>query len=676
VNLRGAAPTIGHSDRTDDHRTDIDGLRAIAVLLVILHHYSVPGFRGGFVGVDVFFVISGFLIAAHIDADIRAGRFSLVAFYERRIRRILPALFAMYALVLLVGALVLFAPDLRFLSRIGAYVIPFLANLALYRNAGIYGGQFADQVVLLHTWSLAVEEQFYLCFPLLMLGITVFCRGRYAIVLWVLGLISLAACIVAVRLSPLAAFYLAPFRAWELLAGALLALGKFCPPRTAWVRTGLALLGLTLIAVADWFLSTDSPYPSELTLLPCAGAVLVLHATCDRHSAVGAALGNSITRAVGLWSYSLYLVHWPLLLLVKYYAFDPLAVTTRCVLLASTLLLGALSWRYVEQPFRGPRALLDRPGLFIAAGLAAVTLLGATLALQHASDPRHYNNVNRIRFPSETAPRTGCSADSLGIFQGESCILGDPTTPVSTIVWGDSHVAALLPAIDAAFLRHHESAIFARSGCAALVGVYASGHTPGQTAAMRNWMDAAGIGPAAACRRRNAAVLDWIIQRRFTTVILGGHWVVNTDARFNSVLTDAQSPMNDGSRNEEVFARGLTRLLVELRQANARVFLLEDVPEYSFSVPYALASVRRLDLRRDLGMTRNAYDAQQQSVSRIFMSLQRQYGLRILKPQDTLCNGGRCAVAHGENPLYRDGEHLATTGALAVEPVFDAVFNP
>ena len=155
--MRGAAPTIGHSDRTDDHRTDIDGLRAIAVLLVILHHYSVPGFRGGFVGVDVFFVISGFLIAAHIDADIRAGRFSLVAFYERRIRRILPALFAMYALVLLVGALVLFAPDLRFLSRIGAYVIPFLANLALYRNAGIYGGQFADQVVLLHTWSLAVD---------------------------------------------------------------------------------------------------------------------------------------------------------------------------------------------------------------------------------------------------------------------------------------------------------------------------------------------------------------------------------------------------------------------------------------------------------------------------------------------------------------------------------------
>src|SRR5262249_42972006 len=153
--LQVPATNVGRPDRTSTYRPDIDGLRAIAVLLVILYHYGVPGFGGGFIGVDIFFVISGYLIAAHIAAELRAGRFSLLSFYERRMRRILPALFVMYALVLAAGALVLFPPDLRFLTAIGAYVVPFLANFALFRNAGAYGGQFADQVVLLHTWSLA-----------------------------------------------------------------------------------------------------------------------------------------------------------------------------------------------------------------------------------------------------------------------------------------------------------------------------------------------------------------------------------------------------------------------------------------------------------------------------------------------------------------------------------------
>jgi peptidoglycan/LPS O-acetylase OafA/YrhL len=676
VSFTGAAPITSRRDRAADYRTDIDGLRAISVLLVILHHYGVPGFRGGFVGVDVFFVISGFLIAAHIDAEIRAGRFSLLAFYERRIRRILPALFAMYALVLLAGTIVLFPPDLRFLSRIGAYVVPFLANLALYRNAGAYGGQFADQVVLLHTWSLAVEEQFYLFFPVLMLAIAALCRARYAIVLWPLALLSLAACIIEVRCYPQAAFYLAPFRAWELLAGALLALGKFAPPRTAGMRTGAALLGLVLIAVADGFLSTDSPYPGELTLLPCLSAVLILYAACDRNSAAGALLSHGIVRRIGLWSYSLYLVHWPLLLLARYYAFDPLDLATRCVLLGATLLLGALSWRYVEQPFRGPNALLDRRGLFAVAAVSGIALIGATVAIHRATDPRRYDNVDRIRFPSESGAQVACHLSSLEMTQVPPCILGDRSTPVRTAVWGDSHVGAMLPAINSAFMRHHEAAQFVKGGCAALLGVYPRERAPGQPRAVRSWMDAAGIGHGVTCERHNADVLSWIIQQRFTTVIMGGHWIANTEARFSGVLTDAQSPDNDGADNAEVFARGLARLLAELQRAHVRVFLLEDVPEYPYSVPYGLASARRLDLHRDLGTSRAAYEVQQRSVTQLFRQFQQQYGLRILKPQDILCSGGRCAIARGEAPFYRDNEHLATTGAMTVEPIFDAIFAP
>ncbi|HEV2701284.1 MAG TPA: acyltransferase family protein [Steroidobacteraceae bacterium] len=674
--MTGAAPITSPRGRTSDYRPDIDGLRAIAVLLVVLYHYGVPGFRGGFVGVDVFFVISGFLITAHIAADLRAGRFSLLAFYERRIRRILPALFVMYGLVLLAGTVVLFPPELRFLSRIGAYVVPFLANFALYRNAGMYGGQFADQVVLLHTWSLAVEEQFYLFFPVLMLAIAALCRTRYAAVLWPLALISFAACVVAVRFFPLAAFYLAPFRAWELLAGALLALGQFAPPRIAGMRTAAALVGLALIAIADLVLSIDSPYPSELTLLPCLGAVLILHATCDRGSAPGALLCHGVLRRIGLWSYSLYLVHWPLLLLAKYYAFDPLSVTARIVLLGATLLLAALSWRYVEQPFRGANALLSRRGLFAVASVSGLALMGATVAIEHATDPRRYDSVDRIRFPSEIGPEVACHTSSLEASQGPPCIVGDRSVPVSTVVWGDSHAAAMLPAIDSTFMRHHQAALYVKGGCAALEGVYPRERAPGQTAAMRAWMDGIGMGHGVKCEQGNAAALNWIIQQRITTVILGGHWIANTEARFMSVLTDDQDPGNDGAHNAEVFARGLGRLLADLQRAQVRVYLLDDVPLYSFSIPYGLAAARRLDLRRDLGLTRSEYEAQQRSATRLFMKLQAQYGLRILKPQDVLCNSDHCAVAHGEAPLYRDNEHLSITGAMTVEPVFEAVFGP
>jgi peptidoglycan/LPS O-acetylase OafA/YrhL len=667
------APSTTRRDHSD-YRSDIDGLRALAVLLVILHHYSVPGFRGGFVGVDVFFVISGFLIAAHIDADIRAGRFSLRAFYERRIRRILPALFVMYTLVVLVGTMLLFPPDLRFLTHIGAYVVPFLANLALYRNAGVYGGQFADQVVLLHTWSLAVEEQFYLVFPLLMLGIATLCRARYAIVLWPLALISFAVCVVAVRFSPLAAFYLAPFRAWELLTGALLALGKYTPPRTARLRNAEASIGLVLIAIADGFLSTDSPYPSELTLLPCGGAALILHAACDIRGLPGTLLCNAVVRRIGLWSYSLYLVHWPLLLLAKYYAFDPLAISTRCLLLVATLLLGAVSWRYVEQPFRGPNALLNRRNLFLVAGISGIVLMAATVAIERGTDPRRYDAADQIRFPSESGAELICNLSSLESTAGPPCVLGDRTVPVTTVVWGDSHVAALLPAIHSTFLSHHQAAVYVKGGCAPLEGVYPRERAPGQTAAMRAWMDGAGIGHAVKCEHSNAAALDWIIRQRITTVILGGHWIANTEPRFLSVLTDAQSPANDGTHNAEVFARGMGRLLAYLQRARAQVFLLDDVPEYPFAIPYGLAQARRLHLHRDLGMTRAAYEAQQRSASQIFARLQQQYGLRILKPEDILCGSGRCAIAQGEAPLYRDIEHLSITGAMTVEPVFEAVF--
>jgi len=250
------------------YRPEIDGLRAIAVLSVIFCHYLPAAFPGGFAGVDLFFVISGFLITDHIASEIGANRFSLLAFYERRIRRIVPALVLMYVLVLLSSSAILFSRDWHFQSRVAAYVIPFLGNYALYQNAGAYGGELAAHIPLLHTWSLAVEEQFYLLFPLLMLAVQRFARGRYSTVLWILTVVSFVLCVAGVRVAPLATFYLPQFRAWELLMGALLAVGGFSPPGNARVRAVVTLSGLLLIAGADLFLSATHLIPANTRYFP------------------------------------------------------------------------------------------------------------------------------------------------------------------------------------------------------------------------------------------------------------------------------------------------------------------------------------------------------------------------------------------------------------------------
>ncbi len=661
--------------RVRTHRADIDGLRALAVLSVMFYHYLVPGFRGGFVGVDVFFVISGFLIAAHIESDIAASRFSLLAFYERRIRRILPALFLMYALFLLLASKVYFPPELHFQTRLAAYVIPFLANYAFYQNAGAYSGEFAANIALLHTWSLAVEEQFYLLFPLLMMAISRFMRGRYPALLWPIALASFVLCVVGAYIDPSAAFYLAPFRAWELLIGALLAVGRFSPPRDAHVRAGVALLGLLLIAGADLLLSNDSTYPGAWVLVPCAGAIAILYASCDRAMLIGKVLDNPAMRRIGLWSYSLYLFHWPLLVLAHYYAFDPLSVSLRCVLLASTFLLAALSWRYVEEPFRGPRPLLSGPALYGIAAASGAALVLATFVLHRVADPRHYTAHEHALFPTYTAGQTRCRNTSPEETQTPPCKLGDDSAPIESILWGDSHALAILPAVDAAYARHHAAAIFAETdACPPLLGVHVRDFS--ESNSFRSWIDAHGFGRSERCKRHTEAVLNWIGRNHIGTAILGAHWIAYTEGKHSRRLTDSQSPENYSMLdNAAVFSRGLDSLLAALEREDVRVFLLDDAPQSIVYVPYALASAQRLHLDREFRITRVAYEAQQHSAAAIFASLQKRYGFRILKPQDLLCAGGMCSIACNDGSLYVDGEHLSELGAMISEPALAAIWD-
>ncbi|MBS0419223.1 MAG: acyltransferase [Proteobacteria bacterium] len=659
------------------YRADIDVLRAIAVLAVTFLHYKVPGFGGGFVGVDVFFVISGYLIAAGIGSDLAVGRFSLLSFYERRIRRIIPALFVMYGLVLVASATILFPPESHTQSRMALLVVPFLANYAFFENAGAYGGEFANQIALLHTWSLAVEEQFYLLFPLLMVAIARFGAKRYVTVLGCLALCSLVLCVIAVRVIPRAAFYLPPFRAWELLTGALLAVGRIPPLRDPHVRGAVALLGLALIIGSSVFLSLDRPYPSELTLLPCVGAAAIIYANCGVSTPMGRLLGNPVMRRIGSCSYSIYLYHWPLLVLAQYYAFEPLAPLARAALLVVSILLAALSWRYVEQPFRGPNAWLQRPAVFGLAAATGAALMVVAAGIYLQTRVSQYTHQQSRSFPSDTAAQLRCRNTSPEQVQKPPCILGEATAPVAAVLWGDSHALAVLPAVDAAYARHHEAVMLAQhGGCPPLLGVRIRIFQPAQSQLLHSWLEAAGYGKSEACKRHTDAVLDWIISHHIRTVILAGHWIAYTESANRQWLSDSESPGDGSARdNTAIFARGLERLLAVLQREHVRVFVFEDVPQSPVYVPYALAAARRRGLELDFRITRAQYDSQQSSPTEVFERLRKQYTFHILEPQELLCAGGKCAVANNADSLYVDDEHLSALGAMVTEPAFEMIWR-
>ena len=657
------------------YRPDIDGLRALAVLSVVLCHFGAPGFGGGFVGVDVFFVISGYLIGGHIAEEIAAGRFSLVAFYERRIRRIAPGLFCTLALVMAAGAVILFGPDFRRLLVIAASVVEIQANVRLWQTLGAYAGAFAQRSALLHTWSLAVEEQFYLLFPLLMLAIGRFARRRYSLWLALLALVSFAACVVMARVDLARDFYLAPFRAWELLLGALVAVGPFRAPAGK-LPGVLALLGLMSILAADLLLSVDTPFPSEYALLPCGGAALVLYARCSPRSLAGRFLENTPARRIGIWSYSLYLIHWPVLIFTRYYLDAPLPPGLLVALLAASLGLAALSWRFVEQPFRGLGGLFITVQIYALAAGASVLLLGAVFILR--SGHIDFHKGAERDFPTLTQSQLLCwdrPADEAARLA--ACRLGSLAAP-QAVLWGDSHARALIPAVAAAYAAHGASALaFAMGGCPPVFDVQMGQPTASRT--LRALQDALDQRPRR-CPEHNDAVLRWIASHRIKTAVLAAHWMAYAGADKDANLLANHLTILDPRRPEalapaSIFERNLGSTLAALRGLGVRVFIVQDAPRQDVDVPYALASDARLGWPARRGISRAAYDAQQAQVSSILERLHSRYAFTYLRPQDTLCAGGECVLSRGGEALYQDGEHLAPAGALAVVPAFEPLWR-
>lgn len=444
------------------YRADVDGLRAVAVLLVFADHLHTR-FTGGYVGVDVFFVISGYLISAVILSELVEGRFSIVNFYERRIRRIFPAMLVMFAAVTVLVYRFFVPSEMESYARSLLAALFSGSNFLFWHESGYFDAPSAVKP-LLHTWSLGVEEQFYILFPLFLVAVVRFYPKRLKAAIVTIAGISFLAAALTVRHSPVAAFFFAPLRAWELLAGTIISQRYLPVPRGAVLRNFASAAGLMMIVAPAMLYNSKTPFPGLAALPPCLGAALIIAAGETGSSVVGRILSWRPVVFVGLISYSLYLWHWPLIVFqnTSSLLFPGVISNSRCKLLIAVVAfaIATISWAFVEQPFRKGRFRPGRRMVFAANGiaLALMTVVGGCMLFTQGLPGRFPAKVRDIAafttYDEHAAYREGVCfigpAYTFANFQPQTCF-AQHAGRRSVLVAGDSHAAQLWPGLSAVF---------------------------------------------------------------------------------------------------------------------------------------------------------------------------------------------------------------------------------
>lgn len=627
------------------YRPDIDGLRAIAVSVVIAFHVGTLHLSGGYVGVDVFFVISGYLISSIILCEIAESKFSIVAFYERRIRRIFPALFALLIVLSAFAAVFLLPAELLSFSKSELAAAFSCSNFYFWQHSGYFDSRNSD--LLLHTWSLAVEEQFYILFPIFLLLMRRFFPNRLRRSVFVLFLASLSSSFITVARNPNTAFYMPYTRAWELLLGTILSLNLLPPMRAAWLRNALALLGLAMIGFACRKYTPLTPFPGMAALLPCVGAALIIAAGASGRSIVNSVLSWRPVVFVGLISYSLYLWHWPVLMIYRmgilntsawfernYGAKFPPDRFDHLAVIAVSFILAVLSWRIVEIPFRkGPLCFPRRPLFAVAGGMLAVCSTFALLSVglrgmsgrfdQRALRPAAFLDISELR-NEERLQRLGtCFVDATSqqtSLDFTDCLRQDPNKK-NYLLLGDSHAAAIWPAMQAALPNVNVMQVNV-TACPATID-----HHP-----------AGGV-----CE----SVMDYVFREYLPThavqlLLLESDWLPSD-------------------------LKGLDDTLLWARNHNVQLAVMGCVPQYDAPLARLLAysiAWNRPDLAAEHRISRES--ALDQVLKQ---SVEVKWHFRYVSLYDVLCQNGHCveyADAQKGIPLMDDNHHFNRYGAQFV----------
>ena len=653
---------INNINTATGFRGDINGLRAWAVVAVILYHFGVPGFGGGFVGVDVFFVISGFLMTGIVVRGLERGGFSLLAFYMARARRILPALIVLCTVLMALGWWFLIPIDYKALGSHTVFSLAFLSNFKFWREAGYFDAA-SHEKWLLHTWSLAVEWQFYLLLPLVLLAVWKWRPGRPAVIA-VMGvglLVSLILSLVVTPLRPSAAFYLLPTRAWEMLAGGMVYLLANRWELTARQRLVLETASIALVLGSIVGFDASSAWPGWRALVPVLGAAGVLLAA----RSISGWTGHPVAQWLGTRSYSLYLWHWPIVVALTYRGWqaDPKAIATGLLL---TLVLGDLSYRLVESPARVHlgRLRLGWGMAVLLGGSVAVAASGGGVRLMDGISGRFSPEIEIVSKEAVTRnPRYEACFLNNGI-ESPGCIFGGSRAQV--ILIGDSHAISVVTALAASMpVKTDGAKLWAYSACPTIFGAKYLSAEFGATRKCDDFMN--WVAQELVSMPTDIPVV--IVNR--TSIYVKGYnevGVVNPD--------DPIVYFDDSRQHLDLteFSKRLTDTVCELARKRP-VYLVRPIPEMGVDVPMTVLRAMVFGQRVGVSISLADYRQRHSVVWAAQDAAHDRCGVKILDPLPYLCSEGRCHGSKDGRPLYYDDDHLNEYGNKLLVPMFAQVFQ-
>jgi len=623
------------------YRADIDGLRAVAVSAVMLFHAGATFAPGGFIGVDVFFVISGYLITSIILAELKQGTFSIWNFYERRIRRLVPALTLVIVTSAILGWFILTPDDY---NNFGSSVIAaaaFYSNFHFHSQSGYFAPE-AETLPLLHTWSLGVEEQFYLLAPafILLLNLPRLERLR-APIFFSLLVASFTVSVYGAAGEHKSAFYLLPSRAFELMIGMALAIGLVPPLKSDNLRQLTGIVGLTMICLGTLFYTAETPFPGFAALTPCLGAALLIHSGCQGDTISSKLLGARPVVFIGKLSYALYLWHWPLLAFATYELGEGLSFFQKVTLLIAAFVLSILTYYFVEQPIRRKAILTTRFSAY-AAGMTSFSfcvIFAAIVLVTHGVPQRLSPEASKVArlLPEISDKNTPCAAKSS---HGE-CLIGDGTTASASFAfWGDSHARALSRAASQVAQKHGlvGYAIFA-PGCPPVL-------EPSRLVSSRK-----------KCPRLPRVLNPGASAQPLRNVIIAARW----GGYSRSSPEELDTALQDTVRH--------------IRRLGSTVTIIGPVPELPFDLPRAVMKTLMRGEERDLSVPFDEFRAQQAATFHILAKLEKLDGVRVLYPHLLLCDTKRCLTVKDGVPLYRDDNHLNLRGAELLSGLLDSALS-
>lgn len=643
-------------------RPDIEGLRALAVAGVIAFHFGLSGMPGGFAGVDIFFVISGYLITKHLVTEItETGRLNLWRFYARRARRLLPAALFVILATLFAGYFILSPEEQALYSKGAMFASAYMINLWLIRWSFDYFAADATNNPFIHFWSLSVEEQFYLAWPALLLMAAWLRPGKRTaiIVIGLAGLASFAACAWLTEVSQPWAFYFSPLRAWEFAAGGLATMA----PAKIWrdrplLATLQACLGLVLIAWAYLMLDEDSPFPGVNALAPVAGTVLLLLSGSGGRNLPSAVLALPPMQWLGRLSYSLYLWHWPVIVYAAMVV-PNLSILDRFACAALTLLLSMFTYHFVENPIRrngwlmagAARALVPAAALTGAGMVAAYG--NARFAEHNLSPEQHVIADSAAQLSTVRATNGGCVLDFETV-KPKPCMFGRKDAQRSVVLFGDSHADHWsTPLIKAAEKNNFRVVTFLKSSCRA------------SRVTTWNWR----------LKRDYTECDQWREQSVKDIIALHPQLVVISEFSIGNVMKESPEELKHADWQAQ-WRTGLAWTLQAFSQAGIKVAVIRDVP---YNASYADKCVARALWR---GQTPATCDtprimAANDDIATVERDIVRSTpNATYVDMTDRFCDQTTCHVFIDGKLAFRDRHHLATPFAETLEPAVErALFS-